>query len=84
MYDGWVEFNSDIDNKEGRVREYNDDNINKFDAGIMVGFGYKLRKDKGMSFGVKYYYGLLDVYKDKPGSKNSSLFIKMTIPIGAG
>ena len=84
MYDAWVEFNSDIDNKEGRVREYNEDNINRFDAGLMVGFGYKLNKNNGMTFGVKYYYGLLDVYKDRAGTKNSSIFLKMTVPIGAG
>jgi hypothetical protein len=50
----------------------------------MVGFGYKLNKNKGMSFGVKYYYGLLDVYKDKSGTNNSSLFLKITVPIGVG
>jgi len=84
MYDAWVEFNSDLDNKEGRIREYNKDNINRFDAGIMVGVGYKLNKINGMTFGVKYYYGLLDVYKDRAGTKNSSIFLKMTVPIGAG
>lgn len=84
MYDTWVEFNSDIDGKDATVKEYNKDNINCFDAGLMVGFGYRLQKIKGMSFGIKYYYGLLDVYKDRSGTKNSSLFLKMTIPIGAG
>lgn len=53
-------------------------------AGLMGGFGYRLKKIKGMSFGVKYYYGLLDVYKDRSGTKNSSIFLKMTIPVGAG
>ena len=84
MYSAWVEFNSDIDNKESRIREYNEDNINKFDAGLMAGFGYKFKKNHGMSLGIKYYYGLLDVYKDKSGTKNSSLFLKITVPIGAG
>jgi hypothetical protein len=84
MYDAWVEYSSNIDDKDATVKEYNDDNINKFDAGIMVGFGYKLNKNKGMSFGVKYYYGLLDVYKDKSGTNNSSLFLKITVPIGVG
>jgi len=84
MYDAWVEFNSDIDGKDATVKEYNKDNINRFDAGLMVGFGYRLQKIKGMSFGIKYYYGLLDVYKDRSGTKNSSIFLKMTIPVGAG
>ena len=59
MYDAWVEFNSDLENKDGRVREYNEENINRIDAGIMAGIGYKLNKNKGMSFGIKYYYGLV-------------------------
>jgi len=84
MYDAWVEYNSNIDGKDGTVKEYNKDNINRFDAGIMVGAGYKLNKNNGMTFGVKYYYGLLDVYKDRSGTKNSSIFLKMTVPIGAG
>ena len=84
MYDAWVEFNSNIDGKDGTVKEYNKDNINRFDAGIMVGTGYKLNKINGMTFGVKYYYGLLDVYKDRSGTKNSSIFLKITVPIGAG
>jgi len=84
MYDAWVEYNSNIDGKDGTVKEYNKDNINRFDAGIMVGFGYRLQKINGMSFGVKYYYGLLDVYKDRSGTKNSSIFLKITVPIGAG
>ena len=84
MYDAWVEFNSDIDGKDATVKDYNKDNINRFDAGLMVGFGYRLQKIKGMSFGIKYYYGLLDVYKDRSGTKNSSIFLKMTIPVGAG
>lgn len=84
MYDAWVEYNSNIDGKDGTIKEYNKDNINLFDAGIMVGTGYKLNKNNGMTFGVKYYYGLLDVYKDRAGTKNSSIFLKITVPIGAG
>ncbi len=84
MYDAWVEYNSNIDGKDGTVKEYNKDDINRFDTGIMVGFGYRLQKINGMSFGVKYYYGLLDVYKDRSGTKNSSIFLKITVPIGAG
>lgn len=84
MYNAWVEFNSNVDGKDATIKEYNKDNLNRFDAGIMVGFGYKLNKNNGMSFGVKYYYGLLDVYKEREGTKNSSIFLKMNVPIGAG
>jgi hypothetical protein len=37
-----------------------------------------------MSLGVKYYYGLTNVYKNESGTKNSSFFVKLTVPIGAG
>jgi len=84
MTDAWVEFNSDVEGKKARIREYNKDMINRFDVGIMAGLGYTLRKGTGMTLGLKYYYGFVDVYKEKAGSKNSSLFLKMNIPIGAG
>ncbi len=83
MYDAWVEFNSDVDGKDARIREYNKDLITRFDAGIMAGLGYTLLKGTGMTLGIKYYYGFVDAYKEKSDSKNSSFFIKMNIPIGA-
>ena len=84
MYKSWVEYNADIEGKDATVKEYNKDMINRLDAGIMGGLGYKLLKGTGWTVGVKYYYGFVDVYKDKSGTKNSSLFVKLNIPIGAG
>ena len=37
-----------------------------------------------MTIGVKYYYGFLDVYKDRSGTNNESIFVKFNVPIGAG
>lgn len=84
MYDAWVEYNSDIDGRESTIKEYNEEDINRIDAGLMAGIGYKLSKNKGMSFALKYYYGLVDVYKNKAGTNNSSIFVEVTVPIGAG
>lgn len=84
MYDAWVEYNSDIDGRESTIKEYNEEDINRIDAGLMAGIGYKLSKNKGMSFALKYYYGLVDVYKNRAGTKNSSIFVEVTVPIGAG
>lgn len=84
MYKAWVEFNSDSDDEEIRIKDYNEDDINRIDAGITFGTGYKLKADSGMTIGIKYYYGLANVYKDVSGSNNSSLFLKLNIPIGAG
>ncbi|MCJ7468425.1 MAG: PorT family protein [Maribacter sp.] len=83
MYKSWVEFQSDLENKDIRIRDYNKDKINKLDAGITFGTGYKLIPDTGMTLGIKYYYGLTNVYKGLSGSNNSALFLKLNIPIGA-
>ena len=39
--------------------------------------------DTGMTIGIKYYYGFTNVYKGVSGSNNSSLFLKVNVPIGA-
>jgi hypothetical protein len=84
MYKSWIEFNADIDGKDGIFKDYNKDNINKIDAGAVLGIGYKLLKGTGWTIGLKYYYGFIDVYKNISNTKNNSLFIKLNIPIGAG
>lgn len=84
MYKSWVEFESDIEGREAIIKENNKDKINRIDAGLMGGLGYKFRKGPGWTLGAKYYYGLVSVYKDRPGTKNSSIFLKLNIPIGAG
>lgn len=78
----FIQFDSDVDGNEARIRETNTDMINRFDMGIAGGVGYRLLKGLGWTIGARYYYGFLDVYKDLPGSKNSSLFLKLNIPIG--
>lgn len=61
------------------------DQISTIDFGLIVGLGYKLKKEgPGMSFGAKYYYGLTDVFKDERNSRNTSLYFYAHIPIGAG
>lgn len=53
--------------------------------GLTLGTGYRLNdKVSGMTIGVKYYYGLVNVYKGHYGTHNSSLFLEVNIPIGAG
>ncbi len=84
LYKSWVEFNADVDDRDAIFKEYNKDKINKVDAGIMAGLGYKLLKGAGWTIGAKYYYGFVDVFKDIPGTKNSSFYVKLEIPIGAG
>ncbi len=84
MYKSWIEFEDDVDGIDAIFKEYNKDKIDKLDAGIMVGLGYTLFKGTGWTLGAKYYYGFVDAYKDIAGTKNSSIFFKLNIPIGAG
>ena len=83
MYRSWVEFESDLDNKYIKTKDYNKDKINRLDTGITFGTGYKIMPDTGMTIGIKYYYGFTNVYKGVSGSNNSSLFLKVNVPIGA-
>lgn len=77
-----IEYTSDIDGNEARIREDNKDQTNWFDMGLSIGTGYRLLKGLGWTIGARYYYGFLDVYKDKSGSNNSSLFLKLNVPFG--
>ena len=78
----WVEFLEKNDDLDARIREFNKDKINRFDVGFRGGIGYKLLKGTGMNIGLAYYYGFLDVYKERSGTNNQSLFLKVDIPIG--
>jgi hypothetical protein len=57
-----------------------------FDAGLQAGLGYHLLKGTGVNFGVRYYQGLMDVLKDNSSdpSWNQSLYLFVSIPVGAG
>lgn len=79
----WVEFNSDNDERDIRIKDFNKDKINPLDVGVTIGTGYKLMPESGMTVGVKYYYGFANVYKGVSGTNNSSWFLKLNIPIGA-
>jgi len=84
IYNGWIEFTSDVDNREVKIKDYNDNLLNWFNGGFAVGTGYRLMKGKGWTVGVRYYQGLTDVFKYGSGTKHNSLHFKVNIPIGAG
>jgi hypothetical protein len=83
MYKSWVEFTADVEDAEAVFKNFNKEKINKIDAGLMAGIGYTLFKGTGWTIGAKYYYGFVNVLKKNSGTNNSSLFIKLNIPIGA-
>lgn len=79
----FVEFRADEGDIDTRIRQNNKDAINRFGAGFTFGTGFRLsNKAAAITLGLKYYYGLTNVYKDISGPKNSSLFLKCNIPIG--
>lgn len=61
------------------------DDIKRLDFGFSGGAGYKFKAGWLASIGVRYYYGMVNIYKDdNMKGKNSSLYVYMNIPIGAG
>ena len=79
----WVGFQSENEDPEIRIRDFNTDAINVLEAGFVFGTGYKLMPGPGVTLGIKYYAGLTNVYKDRSGPRNNAIFIKANIPIGA-
>ena len=60
------------------------DEYNRIDFGLAAGVGYKIMKNTGMSIGVFYYHGIVDMYKDSRTGYNRSWYLYIFIPIGRG
>lgn len=60
--------------------------IHRLDFGVMGGVGYRLMGGNGMNLTLRYYYGLVDVMINDttPDQYNTSLYLAVGIPIGAG
>ena len=57
----------------------------RFEIGLAAGLECKLKKDKGMGLGLRYYHGMNDIQKSQPGKQvNQALHINVSIPIGTG
>jgi len=74
-FDGEIEYKRDVR-----------DDYTRFDAGLLAGVGYKWKKQlKSVSSGINYYYGLVNVSKIQDATvKNSSIYVYVKVPIGAG
>lgn len=84
LYRSWVQFDSDVDGTETRIRIDNQDAINWFEVGGVLGAGYRLRPGPaGMTLGIKYYQGFTNAVRGLSGSRNNAIFLKFNIPIGA-
>jgi hypothetical protein len=62
------------------------DDYHRLDFGLIGGIGYRLKGGNGMNLGIRYYYGLVDITIDDttPDQYNTSLYLAVGIPIGAG
>ena len=75
------ENNGDLEYKLDTGEKYH-----RLDFGLIGGVGYRLMGGNGMNLGVRYYLGLVDITIDDstPDQYNSSLYLAVGIPIGAG
>jgi hypothetical protein len=62
------------------------DEFHRLDFGLIGGVGYRLLGGNGMNLTMRYYYGLVDITIDDstPDQYNTSLYLAVGIPIGAG
>jgi len=81
------EFTNEIYEKEDLVFTNNiRDHLKRIDFGIVASLGYRLMKGNGINMGIRYYQGLIDMVKNNDSSpqRNSSIYLFVGIPIGAG
>lgn len=80
-------FTTDLKDKEDLEYKLDiKDQFHRLDFGLVGGVGYRLFGGNGMNLTVRYYYGLVDVVIDDstPNQYNTSLYLAVGIPIGAG
>jgi hypothetical protein len=53
--------------------------LTKFDIGIAAGLEYKLKKERGMGLGMRYYYGFTDMQKTSGAQHNSVFTLNVSI-----
>lgn len=56
----------------------------KLDFGFTGGLGYKLMHGNGVSLGIRYYAGVVDILKENTGDaqRNTAFYLFAGIPIG--
>jgi hypothetical protein len=59
------------------------DSTTRFDVGIASGISWQFSKGKGLKLGVRYYWGLVDLYPSDEGNNAARSFqLNLFIPIG--
>lgn len=82
----WDYFNAKVNDGDLEYKLDVRDQYKYLDAGFIGGAGYKFKKEiKSIAAGISYYYGLVNVSEVSGTTiKNSSLYLYVKIPIGAG
>jgi hypothetical protein len=79
------EFTTDVKGDEVSYTRELEDQFTRFDLGVAGGLHYKLKKDKGMGIGARYFYGLTDIDKVRAGAQvTQAFYLTVLIPVGAG
>jgi hypothetical protein len=81
-----VFYNSVDEDEDLSFKNKVTDQYKWFDAGIEAGIGYQLMKGTGVNFGIRFYQGLMDIFRDNSSDPvwNQSLYLFVSIPVGAG
>jgi hypothetical protein len=78
-------YYTDVNGDEATYTTDISDQFTRFDVGIAGGLHYKLKKDKGMGLGLRYFYGVSDIMKGREGKQvNQALYMNIMIPVGTG
>lgn len=79
-------FTTEVTGDDLEYKLNTSDKFHRLDFGLVGGVGYRLLGGNGMNLTVRYYYGLVDVVIDDstPDQFNTSLYLAIGIPIGAG
>ena len=77
-------FEREVDGSELHYTTDIEDQLTKFDVGMTGGLEFKLKKERGMGIGFRYYYGFIDMQKTAGAQHNSAWTLNISIPVGAG
>jgi len=56
-------FKGEQNNKEVEIKTDNRALFTRLEVAAIAGVGYKLKKGTGMNIGVKYFYGLTNIFQ---------------------
>jgi hypothetical protein len=80
------EFSQNYNGEDATYKNSIRDKIHVIDAGLALGFGYRLKTGNGINLGLQYYYGLVPILKGgvDQNQYNRSLYVTAGLPIGKG